>query len=66
MADFVHPVAANLVRYLRGSIALSRFNPFHGPVYDQENVLRIPEHSDPKPYEILNMEYIADFIRVID
>ncbi len=66
MADFVHPIAANLVRYLRSSIALGRFNPFHGPLFDQENVLRIPEHSDPKPYDILNMEWIADFIRVID
>ncbi len=66
MADFVSPAADNLVRYLRSSIALGRFNPFHGPVYDQENTLRIPENSDPKPYDILNMEWIADFIRVID
>ena len=66
MADFVPPAAANLVRYLRSCIALGRFNPFHGPVYDQENALRIPENSDPKPYDILNMEWIADFIRVID
>lgn len=66
MTDAVHPTAANLARYLRGSIALSRFNPFHGPIYDQENVLRIPAHSDPKPYDILNMEWIADFIQIID
>lgn len=66
MADFVPPAAGNMVRYLRSSIALGRFNPFHGPVYDQENVLRIPEHTDPKPYDILNMEWLADFICVID
>ena len=56
----------NVARFLKGSIARNTFNPFHGPLFDQENVLRIPEHSDPKPYDILNMEWIADFIRVID
>ena len=66
MADFVQPPAKNLVRFLRSCIALGRFNPFHGPVYDQENELRIQENTDPKPYDILNMEWIADFICVID
>ncbi|MDD2428585.1 MAG: BMP family ABC transporter substrate-binding protein [Eubacteriales bacterium] len=66
MAEAVHPAAQNLLHYLRNSIALGRFNPFHGPVFDRDGVLRVASKSDPKPYDILNMEWIADFIRIIE
>lgn len=63
--DFLPASAHNLLQYLRSSIELGRFNPFRGPVYDQAGDLRIPPHTDPKPYEALNMGWIADFIRII-
>lgn len=63
--DFLPASAHNLLQYLRKSIELGRFNPFRGPVYDQAGDLRIPPHTDPKPHEVLNMSWIADFIRII-
>lgn len=63
--DFLPASAHNLLQYLRSSIELGRFSPFRGPVYDQAGNLRIPPHTDPKPYEALNMSWIADFIRII-
>lgn len=62
MAEDLGAQACNLLRYLRGSISLGRFNAFHGPVVDSEGTLRIRDHQDPKPYDILNMAWIADFI----
>ena len=63
--DFLPASAHNLLQYLRKSIELGRFNPFRGPVYDQAGELRIPPHTDPKPHEALNMNWIVDFIRII-
>lgn len=63
--NFLHPIANNMLHYIRSSIQLGRFRPFHGPIRDQEGVLRVPEHSDPKPYEIMSMDWLADFIQVI-
>ncbi|MHC1786728.1 MAG: BMP family ABC transporter substrate-binding protein [Christensenellales bacterium] len=63
--NFLPPTANNLLHYLRSSIQLGRFNPFHGPIYDQAGENRIAKHSDPKPYEILNMDWVADFVEII-
>lgn len=63
---FLHPTANNMLHYIRSSIQLGRFRPFHGPITDKEGKLRVPAHSDPKPYEIMNMDWIADFIEVVD
>lgn len=64
--SFVHPIANNLLQYLRSSIQLGRFNPFHGPITDHDGTLRVPMHGDPKPYDILNMDWVADFIHLVD
>jgi len=56
----------NLVRYLRGSIARNLYNPFHGPVMDNEGVVRIPAHSDPPPTDIIKMRYLVTGIEVVD
>ena len=64
LSQFLHPAAESLIHYLRSSIALTRFNPFHGPVKDNEGKLQIAAHSDLKPYDILSMEWIADFIEL--
>lgn len=63
--DFLPPIANNLLQYLRRSIELGRFNPFRGPISDRNGVLRIAENSDPSPYEVLSMDWIADFINII-
>ena len=39
--DFLHPIANNLLHYIRSSIQLGRFNPFHGPIVDQAGVERV-------------------------
>ncbi|MGI6695863.1 MAG: BMP family ABC transporter substrate-binding protein [Christensenellales bacterium] len=57
---------SNLLRYLRGAIAHSHFNPFHGPIRDQDGKLRVSPNNALKPYEILEMEWLCDFIQVID
>ena len=56
----------NLVRYLRGSIARNLYNPFHGPVTDNEGVVRIPAHSDPPPADIIKMRYLVAGVEVVD
>ena len=56
----------NLVRYLRGSIARNLYNPFHGPVTDNEGVIRIPAHSDPPPADIIKMRYLVAGVEVVD
>ncbi|MDO5021921.1 MAG: BMP family ABC transporter substrate-binding protein [Eubacteriales bacterium] len=65
LGDFLDPAAENLIHYLRSSIALARFNPYHGPVKDSEGDFVISSQADLRPYDILNMEWIADFIRLV-
>lgn len=60
------PTGSNLLQYLRTSIGEDQFNPFRGPVRDQDGRLRVQPGNDPNPYEILEMEWLCDFIRVID
>lgn len=55
-----------MLHFLRTCIARGSFNPFHGPVYDQQHRLQIPEAGAPKPYDILNMEWLCHFIQVIE
>ena len=56
----------NLIRYLRGSIARNLYNPFHGPVVDNEGITRVPAHSDPAPADIIKMRYLVEGVEVID
>ena len=56
----------NLVRYLRGSIARNLYNPFHGPVVDNEAITRVPAHSDPAPADIIKMRYLVEGIEVVE
>ena len=46
--------------------SVNQFNPFRGPVRDQDGRLRVQPGNDPNPYEILEMEWLCDFIRVVD
>lgn len=48
----------NLVRFLRGCLAMGRLHPFHGPLTDSDGTLRVPAHSDPTPLDVINMEYL--------
>ncbi len=63
--DFLAPISRNLLNYLYDSIRLGRFNPFSGPVRDREGALRIAEGRGAKPYEILSMDWIADFVEIV-
>lgn len=56
---------AQLLHYMRTSIARDSFNPFYGPIHDQAGLLRVPAEVSLRPYEVLNMEWLCDFIQVI-
>ncbi|NLA52805.1 MAG: BMP family ABC transporter substrate-binding protein [Clostridiales bacterium] len=62
---FLHPMADNLLQYLRSNIQLGRFKPFRGPIFDKNGIERVPEFSTLRPYDILYMEWLADFIHII-
>lgn len=62
---FLHPMADNLLQYLRSNIQLGRFKPFRGPIVDQAGIERVAIHSALRPYDILFMEWLADFIKVV-
>lgn len=63
---FLHPISNNLLQYLRSSIQLGRFNPFHGPITDQQGNQRVAMHSALKPYDILSMDWVVDFVQLIE
>lgn len=56
---------AQLLHFMRASIARDSFNPFYGPITDKEGKLRVQEEASLRPYEVLNMEWLCDFIQVI-
>jgi len=56
----------NLLRYLKSCIARNVYNPFHGPVVDNEGTVRIPAHSDPSPASIIKMRYLAERVEAVD
>ncbi|MEA4938905.1 MAG: hypothetical protein VB091_04880, partial [Christensenella sp.] len=56
----------NLLRYLRGSIAKNAYSPFHGPVVDNEGVIRVPAHSDAAPADIIKMRFVVEGVEFID
>lgn len=63
--DFLHPMANNLLQYMRSSIQLGRFKPFRGPIRDEKGEERVPMHLALRPYDILSMTWLVDFIKVI-
>ncbi len=56
---------AQLLHFMRASIARDSFNPFYGPIRDTQGYLRAGDDLKLKPYDILNMEWLCDFIRII-
>jgi len=56
----------NLLRYLRGSIAKNLYSPFHGPVTDDEGVVRVPAHSDAAPADIIKMRYLVEGVEIVE
>lgn len=61
-----HSAAENMMKFIRGSLALSRYSPFQGPITDKEGNLQLIEDASLKPYDILCMDWISDFIQVVD
>lgn len=64
-SDAVGVNSAQLLHFMRSSIARDSFNPFYGPLVDQEGKQLVSEGDSIKPYDVLNMEWLCDFIRVI-
>ena len=56
---------AQLLHFMRASIARDSFNPFYGPIRDREGRLQVQPETSLRPYEVLNMEWLCDFIEVI-
>ena len=54
-----------LLHYMRASIARDSFAPFYGPLVDKEGKQRLSEEDSLRPYDVLNMEWLLDFIRII-
>ena len=63
--EFLHPMSNNLLQYMRSSIQLGRFKPFRGPIADDKGIEQVAAHSALRPYDILSMTWLADFIKVI-
>lgn len=57
--------ATQLLHFMRTSIARDSFNPFYGPLRDKEGRMRLQEDVSLRPYEVLNMEWLCDFVQVI-
>ena len=57
---------SNLLHFLRGAIGNGQFNPFYGPIRDKDGMLQVRQNNSLRPYEILEMEWLCDFIQVID
>lgn len=66
MSGEMYPIACNLLHFLRSQIAQGHFDPFHGPIYDQNKALRAEPDSVLKPMEVLQMDWLCDFIRIIE
>ena len=65
VSDSLGSSNAQLLHFMRSSIARDSFNPFYGPLTDQKGRLRIQPETSLRPYEVLNMEWLCDFIQVI-
>ena len=46
--------------------ALRDRHPFYGPLRDSAGALRVGEGEGLKPYDVLNMEWLCGFIRVVE
>jgi hypothetical protein len=51
---------ARLVRLLRESMIAGSFQPFDGPVYDQNGELRIAEGEKLTPHQIMMMDWLVE------
>ncbi|HSK68798.1 MAG TPA: hypothetical protein VLA21_06005 [Candidatus Limnocylindria bacterium] len=58
--------AGSLLRFVRSQISQGGYNPFFGPVTDKEGRQRVGFAQGLGPYDILNMEWLSDFIRVVE
>ncbi|MDO5112461.1 MAG: hypothetical protein Q4E65_09155 [Clostridia bacterium] len=60
MADNqLDPSAAHLMRYLQDGLRTSRFLPFLGPVADADGRLMIAEQQNPRPLDVMQMDWLT-------
>ncbi|MBE6931247.1 MAG: BMP family ABC transporter substrate-binding protein [Ruminococcaceae bacterium] len=65
-SDWAPDATDNLIRYLRGSIRRNQYNPFHGPIRDLEGRERVPAHTNPEPLDIMDMDWFAEGLEIIE
>ncbi len=64
-AESLGDQACSLLRFMRSNIAQGSFNPFFGPIADKDGKLRVGYAQGLGPHDILNMEWLCDFVRVV-
>lgn len=57
---------SQLLHFMRTSVARDSFNPFYGPIHDLEGKLRLPAETTLRPYEVLNMEWLCEHLKVVE
>lgn len=60
LGEKVPTETARLVRLLRESMISGAFQPFDGPVYDQNGEMRIAEGEKLTPHQILMMDWLVE------
>jgi len=60
LGEKVPTETARLVRLLRESVISGAFQPFDGPVYDQNGEMRIAEGEKLTPHQILMMDWLVE------
>ena len=60
LGEKVPAETARLVRLLRESMIAGSFQPFDGPVYDQNGELRIAEGEKLTPHQIMMMDWLVE------
>lgn len=65
-SDAISSSNSQLLHFMRSAIARDRFNPFYGPLRDLQGKLRINNETTLRPYEILNMEWLCEYLKVVE
>ncbi|MDI9520915.1 MAG: BMP family ABC transporter substrate-binding protein [Bacillota bacterium] len=65
-SDSISPSNSQLLHFMRSAIARDRFSPFYGPLRDLEGKLQINNEATLRPYEILNMEWLCEHLKVVE
>jgi hypothetical protein len=65
IGDWVPSPAGNLIQYLAGSMRRNHFNPFQGPILDQNKKQRLAPQEELDPLQILAMDWMLNDVTII-